>query len=61
MTYITLKLEECLVVVVCSELRMRGKSLEEDLVHGHCLLERSQILPIVYTSEWRWREGMRGG
>ena len=45
-TYISFKLEECLIVMVGSEVRMRGKSLEEHLVHGNRLLECGQILPL---------------
>lgn len=46
-TYVSFKLEENLVVVVVAEDGVGRQSLEEDLVHGHCLLEGSQVLPAV--------------
>lgn len=44
-TYISIKLKEDLIMVIIPKDWVRGKSLEENLVHGHRFLESSQILP----------------
>ena len=43
-TNISIKLEEGLVIMVIPQLRVRGQSLQEHLMHGYCLLECRQIL-----------------
>lgn len=43
-TYVSIKLKEDLIVVVVPQDRVRCQSLEEDLMHGHRLLERGQVL-----------------
>ena len=44
-TYIAIKLQEDLVVVVGPESGVVGQALQEHLMHGHRLLKGGQIFP----------------
>ncbi len=52
-TYISIKLQEDLEMVVIPQNRVRGQSLEEHLMHGHCLLEGGQVLTSETNVETR--------